>query len=215
MSVQNAHSKVETRERLLAAAWEVFPELGFEGATTAEICRRAAANGAAINYHFGSKQGLYVAMWEQHFDEVAGAVAAVAPQAEGTPPEEHLRLRVRTFLGNVLEGGGLGRLWLHELVKPTGLIDDLRRKALGQAREGMRKVLRELLGEGASEHDVTLCQMSVANQCLALGMKPLYLEDLKREGGDRLDPDELADHITRFSLAGIRELRRRIAARED
>ena len=215
MSVQNAHLKSETRDRLLAAAWEVFPEHGYQGTTTAQICKQAEANGAAVNYYFGSKQGLYVAMWQQHFGDAAAHIAALMPQAEGRPPEERLRLRIRTFLGNVLDGGPLGRLWLHELVRPTGLIDDLRRQALANARQGMRAVLRVLLGEEASEHEVTLCQMSVANQCLALGMKPLYLEDLKREGGDRLDPDELADHITRFSLAGIREVRRQSAARES
>ena len=48
----------ETRQNLLAAASEVFARKGFREATIAEICRQAAANTAAISYHFGSKEAL-------------------------------------------------------------------------------------------------------------------------------------------------------------
>jgi TetR/AcrR family transcriptional regulator, regulator of cefoperazone and chloramphenicol sensitivity len=48
----------ETRLQLLEAAGEVFAEVGFRDATVREICRRADANIAAINYHFGDKENL-------------------------------------------------------------------------------------------------------------------------------------------------------------
>src|SRR6266568_3256030 len=51
-----------TRERILEAAEEVFAEKGFNQATVREILKRAAVgNIAAINYHFGDKERLYIA----------------------------------------------------------------------------------------------------------------------------------------------------------
>ena len=52
----------DTRDRLLHAAAEVFATAGFREATIRDICAKAGANIAAINYHFGDKSGLYTAV---------------------------------------------------------------------------------------------------------------------------------------------------------
>ncbi len=49
----------ETRQRLLETAGQVFAEQGFRAATVRDICRRAGANIASVNYHFGDKERLY------------------------------------------------------------------------------------------------------------------------------------------------------------
>jgi AcrR family transcriptional regulator len=48
----------ETRDRLLAAAWECVRSAGPEGATSRAITAAADANLGAITYHFGSKDAL-------------------------------------------------------------------------------------------------------------------------------------------------------------
>ena len=52
-------STCETRNRLIEAAGEVFAEQGFRNATVRDICDRAGANLASVNYHFQSKEQLY------------------------------------------------------------------------------------------------------------------------------------------------------------
>jgi AcrR family transcriptional regulator len=48
-----------TRHSLIKAAIDVFSAKGFEGGSVREITQAAKANQAAINYHFGGKEGLY------------------------------------------------------------------------------------------------------------------------------------------------------------
>jgi AcrR family transcriptional regulator len=49
-----------TRQALLDHATDVFAENGFDRASVREITGRATVNQAAINYHFGGKEALYL-----------------------------------------------------------------------------------------------------------------------------------------------------------
>lgn len=55
-------SPADTRDRLLDAAARHFSEHGFAGASLREITTDAQANLAAVSYHFGSKEELFVAV---------------------------------------------------------------------------------------------------------------------------------------------------------
>src|ERR1700735_5415588 len=50
------------RRAVLAAARDEFARHGFAGARVADIARRAGVNKQLINYYFGSKEGLYLAL---------------------------------------------------------------------------------------------------------------------------------------------------------
>ncbi len=79
-----------TKARILEAAGGVFAAKGFESATIREICQLAGANLAAVNYHFGDKQRLYVeAVKHAHCSRAQEIPLPVWD--ETTPPAEKLR----------------------------------------------------------------------------------------------------------------------------
>ncbi|HXY46224.1 MAG TPA: helix-turn-helix domain-containing protein, partial [Acidimicrobiales bacterium] len=59
-----------TRERILAAALDLFSELSFDGASTRDIAARAGVTQPLLNYHFRSKDEL----WRAGVDRLFGAL---------------------------------------------------------------------------------------------------------------------------------------------
>ena len=114
----------ERRAELLDAAIDVFAELGWGGATTAVIARRAGINEALVFRHFGSKQRLYAACLDatsERFEQACETLLAAEPD-----PALHWRLPGRVFLAMVRDEPGVARLWARALAETTG-VDELDR----------------------------------------------------------------------------------------
>lgn len=202
----------ETRKRILCAAFQVFGERGYRDATHAEICRRAGVNTAAINYHFGSKNGLYQATWEyatSRADALYPLDGGVCADASG---EERLAGLVRAMLQRRADEEQLGHLHsirMMELVNPTGLLDDAIAAWHETSRRHFLAAIRDLLGPHATETDLDLCEMSVVSQCI-MAFKRKRAWALKADA-----VDVLASHIMGFCLAGIASVRAEIRQRGD
>lgn len=203
----------ETARRVLESAVDVFAEKGFRDATVHEICERADANIAAVNYYFGSKARLYAEAWRHAFRNSLQAHPPDGGVPEDAPPEERLRGRVRAMIHLVAdEDNQAFRMAHREMANPTQLLDEVRRECVRPLQKGMRAVLRELLGPDVPQKHVHFCQAGVAAQCFGVirhirlqdgspGGHPPPLEEIIR------DPDAYAEHVFRFSLAGVRAVR--------
>jgi TetR/AcrR family transcriptional regulator, regulator of cefoperazone and chloramphenicol sensitivity len=202
---------VRTQERLLTVASEAFAEKGYRDATVSEICERAKSNVAAVNYHFGDKETLYIKAWRHAFNESLKVHPPDGDVSADAPPEERLRGRVRALLRRVT---GLNNkaflIVLRELASPTGLLDEVTRKDLRPLREMMEGLIRELLGLCASDTQVRFCTTVIVSQCLI----PMLMKRMDRERQESRsdysgidDIESYADHIVKFSLAGIRSIR--------
>jgi AcrR family transcriptional regulator len=74
-----------TREALLAAGTDLFAEHGYDGVPVADIARRAGVNKAMINYHFGGKRQLYLAIVSATFAEIVASVERLAKAPRPAP----------------------------------------------------------------------------------------------------------------------------------
>jgi TetR/AcrR family transcriptional regulator, regulator of cefoperazone and chloramphenicol sensitivity len=194
-----------TKVRLIEAAGEEFAGKGFDATRIRAICDRAGANVAAVNYHFGDKEQLYVAtILDAHRCGMqAGEYDAAA--AEG--PAEQLRCFIHHFLTRVLAinhpEDWRHRLMLREMLQPTSASDVLVRESIRPHFERLQHVMRQFCPE-ADERKLNALTFSVIGQCLHYRMaRPVTERLIGPEAFAALDLDFLTDHITSFCLAAL------------
>jgi len=213
MGKKRRKDALETRQRLLAAAAEVFAKKGFWEATHAEICEKARVNTAAVNYHFGSKENLYVEAWKHAFAESVRAHPPSGGVGLEAPATQRLHGRILAFMHRMADPNNHEVEIMHrEMANPTGLLIEVLPQALEPQRQAFRSIIRELLGDEANEQQVFFCEMSLLGQCFG----PMLHLRRARPGSNiprppgppvKFDVEELADHVVQFSLAGIGAIR--------
>ena len=209
---------LRTKDRILRVAGEIFAEQGYHDATVEEICGRAETNIAAINYHFGSKERLYAQVWHDAFNASMKAYPPEGGLGPDAVPEERLRGTIYSLVGKTVDPGRIGyagKILLRELVNPTDAIKQVKHDVLEPMHKRMNRLMQDLLGPRASREQVLLCAMSVAHQCMAMGIrlfKGQVPRDIRLNMPTRQLVETLTDHIMRFSLAGIRAVRQEIEA---
>ena len=202
-----------TEQRLLEAAGEIFAEFGYRAATVRQICEKAGANVAAVNYHFRDKEGLYLAVLRSVPDAQAEKYPAQSGLSRDATPEQQLRGYVQTLLQRVFDAGRPGwhaKLLARELAEPTRALDTLLEDVARPLHQELRGIVRRLLGSGATDETVRLGALSVMGQCVYYQYARTVLKHLYPEQGYAAeDIAHLVDHITEFSLAGLQEFARR------
>jgi AcrR family transcriptional regulator len=103
---------------LLEAGAHLFPERGFDGVSVEELAARARINKALISYHFGGKRGLYVAVLESAFADMAERLQRIDEGA--TDAREGLHRFFGAFAGMLRERPDFSALFLREAVS-TGI----------------------------------------------------------------------------------------------
>jgi len=201
----------KTAKSLLAAASDVFATKGYRDATIAEICERAKANIAAVNYHFGDKETLYTEAWRHSFSESVKVHPPDGGVSDAAPPEERLRGQVVALLRRIADADNREFFIVQkELANPTGLLNKVMRVELRPMQERMEILVRELLGPHVSDMQVRFCEISVISQCInPMVVRKRHKE--KREDKDSPpgvdDIEAYSRHVVEFSLAGIRAVR--------
>jgi AcrR family transcriptional regulator len=97
MATVNRRRSISSRERILAAARELFAARGFKGTTTASIARRARLNEALIFRHFPAKKDLFTAILRDKLEDERLARIIDAAECRSIPVEDAIRLVAQRF----------------------------------------------------------------------------------------------------------------------
>lgn len=206
--------QLETRRRLLTAAGEVFAERGFRDATVRDICRRARANVASVNYHFRDKESLYLAVLQAaHAD--AETVYAMPAGALGGSAEERLRGFIDVMVRRIFDAGKPawhGKLMAREMIEPTAALEHLVQQTIRPKKDLLMGIVREMLSGDGSDGERLAVDEQMVGACARSVIAQIVFHYHNRPVIERLFPDmrydaaglgALARHIADFSVAGI------------
>lgn len=198
-----------TRDALLDAAEQLFGQHGYAAVGVREIVERAGANIAAIKYHFGSKNALYVevvrrSMQRRRTDQAWAAL--VEPPATTRQAARSFIRFIRLFLDRLMDEGDSSAaicLMLREASEPSEAIDAIVNSFVMPHQERLIQTLSVLCPDARRE-TLALAAQSVIGQILHYRVFRPFLERIPDHG--RWTPrraERVAAHIARFSLLGL------------
>ena len=196
----------DTRRRLVEVGARLFAERGFKKVTVRQICKAADANIAAVNYHFRNKLGLYTEVARAAIDVMRVKVEAAMRANDGGTVRDALQLYIRALLEQLAGQGHeswIHKLMTHEMTDPTPALDLIVEEGIRPRLRDLSKLVSELMQCPVDDERVGRCVASIRGQCLVYLPNPVSRLILGQQGftGDQLD--QIAAHITEFSVAGI------------
>src|SRR5262245_55521901 len=156
-----------TKQRLLDAAEEIFATKGYDAASVDEITRRAGANRAAISFHFGGKERLYIETVKYaHRNCVEGVPFPDCPP--GTPAEERLRGFLRTMVLRMIAepNPNSTQVMMREMAQPTQACVEVVRDYIRPTANQLLSIFDELLPPQVPLERRYLLGFSIASQYL-------------------------------------------------
>ncbi len=196
----------DTRSRLIEAAAAIFAKCGYQAATTRQICIRAKANAAAVNYHFGDKLGLYKAVLksfigrqEVHVEE--RKFAAMEPE-----------LALRHFIHAMFESlvgphaeDQYARVMAHEIVEPTEGLALVVEQIIGPRSRLLCDIVARLTHTSPRSLHARLAAHGIMAQIVHyMHARPVIKLLWPRWRMSEAAQRQIVEYVTSFSLAGVR-----------
>jgi AcrR family transcriptional regulator len=196
-----------TRTRILEAAGELFASTGFAETTSKMIATSAEVDVASINYHFGSRSGLYQAVLVEAHRRFVDLADLQQIAGGGLSGEEKLNALINQLVRRT--AGDQAQWHLHvlarEILAPSSHIQVLFDSEMQPKLAVVRGIISEITGIPEGDPALVRCMLSVAapGLMLLIGSRgvPGPLQEVAR-----MPREAVVDHMQRFALAGLRAI---------
>ncbi len=199
-----------TRERILDEAEALFANNGYHAVSVREITTAAQCNLAAVNYHFGNKQNLYLEVfrsrWLPRASRVHRNFRSFLRDNGNLSPNAVVQSLARAFLeGPMSEDERMRhhKLIFGEFAQPTQAFELVADEVLKPLFTSLMKDLKAVMPAANGDKQMALNAFSILAMVLYFNLaRPLITRFL--DGHHEVDfNNRLVEHIVEFSLNGI------------
>lgn len=133
-----------TKELLVETAGKLIARQGYDKTTSKQICETAKVNVAAINYHFGGREGLYLAVLRRDHQYLLNAEELDALAGTGLSAKEKVQLFLDILTKMVQDEENWAiRVWVREIVSPSPLAKQI----VSESAAPKLKLLMDILSD--------------------------------------------------------------------
>ena len=208
MPLENKHDT--TKDRILNEAEALFAQKGFHGVTVREITEAANCNLAAVNYHFGNKWNLYLAVfqfrWLPRARRVRESVIKELEKHESPSRTEVVKALSQAFLKGPLEDDERTRhslLIIRELAEPTEAFELVAEEALRPLFSVIAEHLRPVMPPEMGEERLNFNILSIFAMVTYFNLARAAVTNITGQEYDQDFKTMLVEHIVNFSLKGL------------
>jgi len=146
--------KIDKKDHILDVAERVFSELGFDGASTRTISGEAGVNMAMLNYYFGSKEGLFLAVFQRKivsFQDLMKNLGNDGTMTAWTKIEKYIEM----YTQRVVNNNCFQKMLYQELaMQRRGELSDQITEILMKNTSEVKKLLLEGVNNGEFKKDI-------------------------------------------------------------
>ncbi|MBZ0221600.1 MAG: TetR family transcriptional regulator [Dokdonella sp.] len=200
-----SQTSFSTRERILGVAEALFARHGFAGASLRQVTATAKVNLAAVNYHFGSKDGLIEEVFRRRLDELNRERLAALTKAGDGKLEDVLDAFIRPALNQSLHSQG-GAAFVRVLARAYAEHDERLRRFLS---DNYGHVLREFAQVFARllphlDKDELYWRLDILAGAVTYAMADFGIIKRRASTSEEVHRRQAVDHLIGFAAAGLR-----------
>jgi AcrR family transcriptional regulator len=148
--------KIDKKDHILDVAERIFSEKGFDGASTRLISGEAGVNMAMLNYYFGSKEGLFLAIFERKIAGFQNIMQNLGNDSSMSAWDK-MQTYIEMYGEKVVNSNCFQKLLYREMGMNRGndLSDKLRDMLMRNVAE-VDKIIREGIANGEFKKDIDI-----------------------------------------------------------
>ncbi|MDB5023134.1 MAG: TetR/AcrR family transcriptional regulator [Mucilaginibacter sp.] len=148
--------KIDKKDHILDVAEKVFSELGFDGASTRTISGEAGVNMAMLNYYFGSKEGLFLAVFNRKITSFQNLLQNLGND-ESMTAWNKIEKYVEMYTERVVNNNCFQKMLYQEMsMQRRGDLADKISEILMKNVSEVRKILLDGIGNGEFNNDIDI-----------------------------------------------------------
>lgn len=146
--------KIDKKDHILDVAERVFSDNGFDGSSTRMISGEAGVNMAMLNYYFGSKEGLFLAVIGRKISSFKDILVTISGDSNLSQWEKVVRY-IDLYSEKIVSNNCFQKLIYQEMGmnRRTELADNIRQILMQNVIE-FRKILQDGIDNGEFKKDI-------------------------------------------------------------